>query len=171
METQPELNRSAPATAQSLQENPELWRKDKCNRLLHPHLLPILVLQKARAETVKFPSDSEQRKTIFAQKMHNLTAKDRTPKVQNPNSEHLICNSSETSDPSVLVKALHLSKQKRLAQKQKLCSLYTGEEGTTWHLTQGARNSKDIINIFKHINQGNILYSFYYEQKSMLQDL
>lgn len=72
------------------------------NRLLHPHLLPILVPQKARAERVKFPSDSEQRKkTIFTQKMHDPTAKDRTPKIQNPSSEHLICNSSETHDPSV----------------------------------------------------------------------
>lgn len=69
------------------------------------------------------------------------------------------------------LKALHLSKQKRFAQKKKLYFLYTGEEPTACHLTQGATNSKDIINIFKQVKQKSILYPFYYEHKSMLQEL
>lgn len=87
--------------------------------------------------------------------MHNPTAKDRTTGVQNLSSEHLIW-------PQRAGKGLHLSVQKRLAQKQKLCSLYIEGEPTTHHLTQGARKSKDIINIFKQVK---------YDHKSMLQEL
>lgn len=144
-----------------------------CNRLLHPHFLPILALQEAREDRVKFPSDSEQRtQTPFTQKMLNPTAKNRTPEVQKLSSEHLICNSDMWDVwPQCAAEGLHFSIQKRLAQNQKLCSVHTGEEPYTHHLTQGARKSKDIIDIFKQLKQGDILYSFYYDHKSMLQEL